>query len=169
MQKTAPFHSLYIACIVWYLCSLCTTPISSVVHFIILSQLSKEVISACLHEGSLLNTGPVCNETDIRLVNGTNPASGTLEICLGGRWGLVCSDSWDANDAAVICRQLGFPTTSLSFYCVWVISLLLQQSHPLLHAIIQLDEALRAICYVEMTSSQISHLLYVNNTAEAED
>ena len=62
----------------------------------------------------LFNTASVCNETDIRLVSGASPASGTLEICLGGRWGLVCSDSWDANDAAVVCRQLGFPTAGLS-------------------------------------------------------
>ena len=63
-----------------------------------------------------LNTGPVCNETDIRLINGAGPASGTLQICLDGRWGLVCSDSWDTNDAAVVCRQLGFPNTSLSVF-----------------------------------------------------
>ena len=59
----------------------------------------------------------MCNETDIRLVNGASPASGTLEVCLGGRWGLVCSDSWDANDAAVVCKQLGFPTIGLP--CHW--------------------------------------------------
>ena len=56
----------------------------------------------------------MCNETNIRLVNGTSPTSGTLEICLGGRWGLVCSDSWDISDAAVVCRQLGFLTAGLS-------------------------------------------------------
>ena len=56
----------------------------------------------------------MCNETDIRVVNGASPASGTLEICLGGRWALICDDSWDINDAAVVCRQLGFSTTGLS-------------------------------------------------------
>ena len=81
----------------------------------------------------VLNPDPVCNETDIRLVNGTSPASGTLEICLDGRWGLVCSDSWDANDAAVVCRQLGFPTTSWSSHYIWVTCMHTFHLQPLLH------------------------------------
>ena len=55
-----------------------------------------------------------CNDTDVRLVQlaGDTENEGRVEYCSGRRWGLVCYDSWDTNDAKVICRQLGYNVES---------------------------------------------------------
>lgn len=50
-------------------------------------------------------------EGALRLVNRLDVngyATGTLQLFFEGEWGAVCSSSFDAQDAQVACRQLGF-------------------------------------------------------------
>ena len=44
----------------------------------------------------------------MRIVGGTSPMEGKVEVCKNDEWGDVCYTEWDYLDAAVVCGQLGF-------------------------------------------------------------
>ena len=56
-----------------------------------------------------------CVDEQIRLVDGDNATEGRVEICRDGSWGTICDNtaSWGAEDARVVCKQLGLPYTGI--------------------------------------------------------
>ena len=59
-----------------------------------------------------LHTDVICVTGDVRLVGGSNPLEGRLEVCFYNQWGTICSASWSANEALVACKQLGYAGAS---------------------------------------------------------
>lgn len=44
----------------------------------------------------------------VRLTGGSTSNEGRVIVTLGNTDGSVCDDSWDNNDARVVCRMLGY-------------------------------------------------------------
>ena len=56
-----------------------------------------------------------CTNGQLRLIGGSSENEGRVEICYENQWGTVCNNGWNAEDARVVCRQLGFQTLGKQF------------------------------------------------------
>ena len=52
-----------------------------------------------------------CTNHTVRLAGSSNIYEGRVELCINNVWGTICDDAWNALDASVVCRQLGFSPT----------------------------------------------------------
>ena len=56
-------------------------------------------------------TESICYDGDVRLVNGSQPHEGRVEMCFNETWGTICqrisSYSWNHSQADMVCKQLG--------------------------------------------------------------
>lgn len=44
----------------------------------------------------------------MRLVDGSIPSEGRVEVLHNGQWGTICDDTWSIEEAEIVCHQLGY-------------------------------------------------------------
>ena len=78
-----------------------------------------------LYKLDLTYLSPGTDLPPLRLVDGSSPAEGRIEVFYDNAWGAICTDGWTFLNSRVVCRQLGYKdanTTqfSLSLRRIWM-------------------------------------------------
>ena len=104
----------------------------------------------------------MCTNGTIRLVGGSTPFVGTLEVCVAGCWGTVCGNDFDTKDASVACRQLGLPAFGELSYCCTYNNRDVVGQEPLHNMMVTMDMAQDLYGCTVLTAAEMSpHCLTV--------
>ena len=92
-----------------------------------------------MHMVDLVSSSPpvedgICENGDVRLMNGTVENEGRVELCFNGRWGTICDDDWDNEDAEVVCTQMGLPGEGKNATCIVHVAINAQETCKVWHA-----------------------------------
>ncbi|XP_076080044.1 scavenger receptor cysteine-rich domain-containing protein DMBT1-like [Mytilus galloprovincialis] len=75
--------------------------------------------STCSHSQdvgiSCVRTNRLETTEAIRLIGGTGPYEGTVELNVNGQWGTICDTNFDKHDADVVCRMAGYTSAIQAF------------------------------------------------------
>jgi hypothetical protein len=116
-----------------------------------------------------------CVAGDVRLVNGTTPATGRVEMCVNGLWASFCNTDFDTEEANIVCGELGYQGLGKLYKCVKTLSsnarcfqvqrrylhLILDQDQDLLLALSLVEDPKAPFLTATRTSRAILHLVTV--------